>query len=225
MRFSRCRSAYLVVQLSAVAILISLPATTAPQSQPEPVPQSDTCTLDADGTAHVTRIVPLPGTISPEARKFLTRPAGLGLNPTVAEVRARMDAFRKGRVKEARKLYPVNVEEKTFGGVRCDLITPLAIPAENQHRVLINVHGGGFNSDSGSLVEGIPIANLCQTKVVSVYYRLAPEHPFPAAVDDTVAVYKDLLKTHEPKNVGLFGTSAGAILTAEVAARLKHDGL
>ncbi len=62
--------------------------------------------------------------------------------------------------------------------------------------MLINLHGGGFNSDSGSLIEGIPIANLAKIKVVSVYYRLAPENPFPAAVDDVVAVYKELLKTY-----------------------------
>ena len=38
--------------------------------------------------------------------------------------------------------------------------------------MLINLHGGGFNSDSGSLIEGVPIANLAKIKVVSVYYRL-----------------------------------------------------
>jgi len=91
--------------------------------------------------------------------------------------------------------------------------------------VLINLHGGGFNSDSGSLIEGIPIANLAKTKVVSVYYRLAPENPFPAAVDDVVAVYKELLKTYKPNSVAIFGTSAGAILTAEVAVRLKQLGI
>ena len=91
--------------------------------------------------------------------------------------------------------------------------------------MLINLHGGGFNSDSGSLIEGVPIASLAKIKVVSVYYRLAPENPFPAAVDDAVAVYKDLLKTYKPRNIGVFGTSAGAILTAEVTVRLKQLGL
>jgi acetyl esterase/lipase len=67
----------------------------------------------------------------------------------------------------------------------------------------------------------VPIANLAKIKVVSVYYRLAPENPFPAAVDDVVAVYKELLKTYKPHNIGIFGTSAGAILTAEVTVRLK----
>ena len=62
-------------------------------------------------------------------------------------------------------------------------------------------------------------------KVVSVYYRLAPENPFPAAVDDVVAVYKELLKTYKPRSIGIFGTSAGAILTAEVTVRLKQMGL
>jgi epsilon-lactone hydrolase len=202
-----------------------LPAPPGQQNQPVPGPQSDTCTVDVDGTAHVTRVVPVPGTISPEAQKFISRPGPPGPEPSLAERRARTDTFRKGRAEEARKLYPVNIEEKMIGGVRCDVITPLTIPAEKRNRVLINVHGGGFNSDSGSLVEGIPISNLTQTTVVSVYYRLAPEHPFPAAVDDTEAVYKELLKTYKPDNMGLFGTSAGAILTAEAAVRLRRDGL
>jgi acetyl esterase/lipase len=124
---------------------------------------------------------------------------------------------------EARKLYPVNIEETTTAGVRTDIITPLS--TTDSKRVLINLHGGGFNSDSGSLIEGVPIAYLAKIKVVSVYYRLAPENPFPAAVDDVVAVYKELLKTYPPHNIGIFGTSAGAILTCEVAVRFKQLGL
>jgi epsilon-lactone hydrolase len=58
--------------------------------------------------------------------------------------------------------------------------------------------------------------------VVAVLYRLAPEHPFPAPIDDTIAVYKELLKTYKPDHIVLYGTSAGATMTAEAAVRLKQ---
>lgn len=214
-----------ILTMVAAGTFVLLMAPVLAQQQAPAIPQADTCTVDSDGTAHVTRVVPVPGTISPEAQKFISRPGPSGPEPSLAEQRAGTDKFRVGRAAEARQLFPVNVEEKTIGGVRCDLITPLSIPANKQNRVLINVHGGGFVTDSGSLVEGIPIAYLTRTRVVSVYYRLAPEHPFPAAVDDTVAVYQALLKTYKPGNMALFGTSAGAILTPEVAVRLRRDGL
>jgi acetyl esterase/lipase len=105
------------------------------------------------------------------------------------------------------------------------IVTPEGLPESNRGKVLLNLHGGGFNSDSGSYTESIPIASFTRIKVVAVLYRLAPEHPFPAAVDDSVAVYKELLKTYKPDHIVIYGTSAGAILTAEVAARLKQLGL
>src|ERR1700722_5837543 len=197
--------------------------------------QQDSVTFDADGTAHITRVVPMPTTISPEAQKWL---ASLGIAhaqrksgpETLAERRAHTDVWRAQDSAEARRIYPVNVEETSIAGVRTDIITPLATPpltnAEmNRARVLINLHGGGFNSDSGSLIEGVPIANLAKIKVVSVYYGVGPENPFPAAVDDVVTVYRELLKTYKPQSIGIFGTSAGAILTGEVTAQLKKSGL
>jgi monoterpene epsilon-lactone hydrolase len=195
-------------------------------AQSSPAPQQGVATFDTDGTAHITRVVPMPPTISPEAQQWLASlTQNKGGAQTLAERRARTDEWRKFGSGEALKYYPANVEETTMAGVRTDIITPLTMPETNRNRVLINLHGGGFNSDSGSLIEGIPIANLAQTKIVSVYYRLAPENPFPAAVGDGVAVYKELLKTYKPHNIGIFGTSAGAILTAEVAVRLKELGL
>lgn len=187
---------------------------------------ADSASFDPDGTAHITRVVPMPSTISPEAQEWLASLATKkSQTQTLAERRVAMDAWRKRGSAEARNLYPVNVEEITMAGVRTDVITPLAMPEANRGRVLINLHGGGFVSDSGSLVEGIPIANLTKIKVVSVYYRLAPENPFPAAVDDVIAVYRELLKTYNPHSIGIFGTSEGAILTCEVAVRLKQLGL
>jgi monoterpene epsilon-lactone hydrolase len=213
------------MKITALPLIAAIALAPTLAAQSNSTSQQD-ATFDADGTAHITRVVPMPATISPEAQHWLaslTRQKGG--EQTLAERRARTDEWRKFGSGEARKYYPANVEETTTAGVRTDIITPLAMPEANRNRVLINLHGGGFNSDSGSLIEGIPIANLAKTKVVSVYYRLAPENPFPAAVDDVVAVYKELLKTYKPGSIGIFGTSAGAILTAEVAVRLKQLGL
>lgn len=166
----------------------------------------------------------MPQTISPEAQKWLDTLDQQPPKPEepLAERRIHTDAWRKWDTAEALKLFPANVKETSMAGVRTDIITPLSAASGN--RVLINLHGGGFNSDSGSLIEGIPIANLARIRVVSVYYRLAPENPFPAAVDDVVAVYKELLKGYPAHNIGIYGTSAGAILTCEVAVRLKQLG-
>ena len=186
--------------------------------------RQDSATFDADGTAHITRVVPVPDTVSPEAQKWLDSVnRKKSVAETLAERRARTDAWRAQDSAEALKDYPVKIEERTIAGVHTDIITPLAGAPED--RVLINLHGGGFNSDSGSRIEGDPIANLSKIEVVSVYYRLAPENPFPAAIDDAVAVYRELLKTYKAKKIGIYGTSAGGILTAEVAVRLKQLGL
>ena len=209
-----------------IALFFFLTATAALAQKCEPgcLPQSNTATIEADGTARITRVIPVPTTISPEARALAR--TQLGPAPeSLEELRTWMDSFRKARLEQARRLYPVNIEKKTVGGVRTDVISPLTIPKRKRNCVLINLHGGGFVADSGSLVEGIPIANLTQMKVVSVYYRLAPEHPFPAAVEDTVAVYKELLRTYRPEHIGLFGTSAGAIPTVETAVKLRQLGL
>jgi len=205
--------------LPLIAAIAMTPALIAQSTPPQ-----DSASFDSDGTAHITRVIPMPQTVSPEAQKWLDSLDQQKVGPpeSLAERRTRTDVWRKTDSAEARKFYPVNIEETTTAGVRTDIITPLSAP--DNKRVLINLHGGGFNSDSGSLIEGVPIANLAKIRVVSVYYRLAPENPFPAAVDDVVAVYKELLKTYKPQSVGIFGTSAGAILTAEVAVKLKQLG-
>jgi epsilon-lactone hydrolase len=188
--------------------------------------QTDSSTIQPDGTAVVTRIVPVPKTISPEAQRLLARQVSDAAVPqALAERRTHTDEWQNRTGKVFQQKYPVTVETAQIAGVPVRIITPLTVPAAKQDRVLINLHGGGFNSDSGSLTESIPVAFLTQTKVVAVLYRLAPEHPFPAALDDSVAVYRELLKTHRPENIGIFGTSAGAILTGEVAVRLRDLGV
>jgi acetyl esterase/lipase len=187
------------------------------------VSQTDGSRIGPDGTAYVTRVVPVPTTISPEAQRMLARVASdVAVPQTLEQRRTATDRWQAGAGEDSKKQYPVTVASDTIAGVPVRVVSPLSIAPEKRDRVLMNLHGGGFNSDSGSLTETIPIANLTGIKVVAVLYRLAPEHPFPAGLEDAVAVYKELLKTYKPSHIGIYGTSAGAILTAEVTAKLKQ---
>ena len=104
-----------------------------------------------------------------------------------------------------------------MGGIVVDVVTPAeGIAPENADRVLINLHGGGFvtGARSASLVESVPMAALMRIKVISVDYRMGPEHQFPAASEDVAAVYRDLLKQYDADHIGLYGCSAGGLLAA-----------
>jgi len=211
----------LFAMLLASAIVEAQQPTTADQA-----PTRDTSYIDAQGTAHVTRLVPVPKTISTEAQRRLSRAEpDQGPPQSLADRRKGTDAYTARARVEWSRLCPNQIAEDKMAGVPVRIVTPEGLSDANREKVLLNLHGGGFNSDSGSYTESIPIAGYSKIKVVAVLYRLAPEHAFPAAVDDSVAVYKELLKTYSPNHVVIYGTSAGAVLTAQVAARLKQLGL
>jgi monoterpene epsilon-lactone hydrolase len=202
-----------------------LGAQTAPTTA-EQAPNRDTSYIEQDGTAHVTRVIPVPKTVSPEGQRRLSRQEpDQGAPVSLADRRKNTDAYTARARGEWSKLCPNQLVEEKMAGVPVRIVTPDGMPEANRDKVLLNLHGGGFNSDSGSYTESIPVAGYSKIKVVAVIYRLAPEHPFPAAVEDSVAVYKELLKTYQPRHIVIYGTSAGAVLTAEVAARLKQLGL
>ncbi len=174
----------------------------------------------------MTRVVPVPQDLSPQAQLVLGRAEPDQGPPQSLEDRRKMTDAYTARARVAwTRICPNTLVDETMAGVPVHIVTPDNMPESNKEKVLLNLHGGGFNSDSGSYTESIPIASYAGIKVVAVLYRLAPEHPYPAAVDDSVAVYKELLKTYRPDHIVIYGTSAGAILTAEVAAKLKQLGL
>ena len=215
----------------ALALVLSSSLVGAQQATPAPktaaeAPDRDTSYVDANGTAHVTRVVPVPQTISTEAQKSLSRQESDKVQPQSLEDRRKhTDEYTARARVEWTKLCPNVIVEDKIAGVPVRIVRPESLPAKNNDKVLLNLHGGGFNSDSGSYTESIPIASYSGVKVVAVLYRLSPEAKFPAAVDDSIAVYKELLKTYRPEHIVIYGTSAGAILTAEVAARIKQLGL
>jgi epsilon-lactone hydrolase len=218
------RYAVLSLILFSAALMAQQPA--AQPTTADEAPNRDTSYIDANGTAHVTRVVPVPQTVSPEAQKVIGRAdPDQGPPQSLEDRRKGTDAYTARARVEWTKLCPNRIAEEKIAGVPVRIVTPDGMKAGNKDRVLLNLHGGGFNSDSGSYTESIPIASYTGIKVVAVLYRLSPEVHFPAAVDDSVAVYKELLKTYKPKHIVIYGTSAGAILTAEVVAKLKQLGL
>ncbi len=143
--------------------------------------------------------------------------------------RCKAKAFYKtARYKDVENRYDVQVTNKTINGVYTEIFTPAeGIAAQNSKRVLMNVHGGAFlgGSRTGSHLESIPIASVGKIKVVSVDYRMAPEYEFPAASEDVAAVYRGLLRDYKPENIGIFGCSAGGVLTAQSVAWFQKEGL
>src|SRR6185312_488622 len=213
----------------ACACLFAAPLMIAQQPTKQPTMAAnaasrDTSYIDADGTARVTRVMPVPQDLSPEAKKFISHQVPDEAPPESLEARRKgLDAWEVRSREEWSKICPVKIEETKIAGVPVHVVTPEGRQlVGNRDKVLINLHGGGFNGDSGSYSESIPIASYTGIKVVAVMYRLAPEHPFPAGVDDAIAVYKELLKRYTPDHIAIYGTSAGATVTAEVAVKLKR---
>ncbi len=206
-----------ITRRSLASSLFLLPAAWAWNAQAQAPPADDLTTIDSDGTAHIKRTVPVPKTISPEAYALMT--SGKKWSPAAGTKEAAdlADQFHA--------TYPVDITETTLAGVATKVVIPKHAAVHKQDRVLICLHGGGFTSDSGSTLEGTTIAALTGTKVIAVEYRLAPQYPFPAAVDDAVAIYRYALKQHSPKKIGVYGTSAGAVLTAQMTVASRKAGL
>ena len=94
-------------------------------------------------------------------------------------------------------------------------------------RVLLYLHGGGYISGSAKSARPITatLARNFRIRAFSLDYRCAPEHPFPAGLDDAVAGYRWLLSTGtDPKNICVGGDSAGGGMTLALALRLRDAG-
>jgi acetyl esterase/lipase len=180
------------------------------------------------------KTLPVPyADVSPQMQAFIARPLNPDWNDqwkTGAEARAYADKQAAGVLPTIPGMLSrlhVTMTSATMGGVHVYVLTPATIPPANEGKVLIHVHGGCyvlFPGESGT-TEGIMMAGFAHYKVISVDYRMPPEAYFPAALDDAVTVYKEVLKTTPPKNVAFFGTSAGGALTLEMVLRARQDGL
>jgi acetyl esterase/lipase len=126
-----------------------------------------------------------------------------------------------------REHFGVTVVPKILGGVRCYEVTPKFVSLRNRDRLILNLHHGGFiwgGGESGT-EWAIELAGLMGYRVLVVDYRLLPDHPFPAALDDAVSVWKEVIKATKPSNIAVLGGSAGGGLVLSLIQKVKSDHL
>ena len=203
--------------LAAAAMLLATPAgaqTLAPREAP-------------------AKSIPVPGTVSPQMQAIIAQPLRTNWDkpPTTP------DGWKQLSDSIATTVAPqipamaermrVKIEPSTIDGVRVYTITPSDIPAQNRNRLAVHVHGGCYvlNPREAALPEAIFLAGFGRMTVIAVDYRMPPEAYYPAALDDAMTVYAAAIKRVDPKNVAVFGSSAGGALTLEMMLRAKRDGL
>ena len=158
-------------------------------------------------------------------------------NPEIAALRARlrptppdvkwvdMRAMYDGMGKQYPLPDDVRLEAIDANGVKAEWSTT---PAADASRAILYLHGGGYVI--GSVLSHRHLASelgrAAGTRTLAVDYRLAPEHPFPAAVEDALAAYRHLLDTGiKPSCIAIAGDSAGGGLTVATLLAVKEAGL
>lgn len=146
----------------------------------------------------------------------------------VATMRTVVNAMFEKSLPAVQSRYPVEMTSDTIAGVEVIRVRPKGgVTSRNKARILLNLHGGSFmvGWPSVALLDAIPVAALSGIEVVTIHYRLYPEAVHPAALEDLAAVYREILKTHKPRNVGIFGGSAGGVITLQSIPWFKKQGL
>jgi epsilon-lactone hydrolase len=121
----------------------------------------------------------------------------------------------------------VKSEQVTIAGVNCYILTPDNVPEQNRNRLLVHMHGGAyvFGPGESTTREAILMAGFGKFKVISIDYRMPRDFPHPAAMDDAMAVWKEVVRTNDPKRMAIFGTSTGGEITLAMVLRARTEGL
>lgn len=181
------------------------------------------------------RVLPVPTSVSAEAQAYLARgPLQVPENPplqdiagwrtriaTIDEMMLKMQAERGGIAPAGYEVGEIALDHTKVYTIEPPNLDP------NDRRVYLDAHGGAFIVGGGELCKagGIRTAARIGLHVWTVDYRMPPDHPYPAAVDDCLAAYKVLLRDRRPQDVVVGGVSAGGNLAAALVLRARDEGL
>lgn len=188
-----------------------------------------TVTVEPDGTVQVPHeTVPPSALLSPAARAYVAQHLQQMQQPFLVEQVNGVPRFMVPFLQRDHALFAVVLRDTRIGDVHVHVYTPAAgVAARNRSRVLVDLHGGGFSGcwPACAELESIPLAALMRIEVVAIDYREAPRDHFPAASEDVAAVYRVLLQHYPARNIGIYGCSAGGLLTAEAEAWFQTHAL
>jgi epsilon-lactone hydrolase len=187
------------------------------------------------------RFVPFPKSISPQARAALAdfaaaaaaEPRRRDSYPVPDDLSGWVALIEATNAKHAAMIAPLvkdsvaTVEVVEMNGVTVYLATPEKLSAESERRAYLHVHGGALIFGGGEVCRlSAPLsADRFGVRSYSVDYRVAPNHPYPAALDDCIGVYRALLESYTPANIIVGGISAGGNLAAALTLRARDEGL
>ena len=180
-----------------------------------------------------------PAVVPPPAPRFLSEAARAGLEVPIVVAQypalddragweqwvAQTDAFVTDMLSGMPPL--ADSELRDVAGVPTYVITPKGTPVDEDAPVYLSIHGGALVMGGGDLTRVMTEINVAATGVVNWApdYRMPPAYPYPAALDDVIAVYRALLKVRDPSRIIVGGGSAGGNLAAALLLRAKDEGL
>ena len=128
---------------------------------------------------------------------------------------------------ELSSYFDVRLETLTMGDCRVFKLTPRDVSVDYLDTVFYHTHGGSYVFGAGlsATQEAILLAAKLQMVVYCVDYRLPPENPFPAGLDDVMTVYKALLTKYDSSSIIMGGTSAGGGIALAAVHKMKQDKL
>lgn len=191
--------------------------------------------VDKNSLSLSTKPIPLATAVSPEFYEFSRHisPSNLeSLEQNIPETLEEWRAFIEPRDKSAEERAQalanrLNVEivEDEIAGVSVYWVTPQSVAPELKDKLFVAIQGGAYMLNSGlaSTTEASIIATQMQMPALAIDYRKAPEFPAPAARNDIVRVWSELLKTRPAENMVMGGSSAGGSLSLVVNQELNKD--
>ena len=181
------------------------------------------------------RTIPVPPTISPQAQAFLSSPLPVsqvaepdpkdkaGWRDYLKQVDGSLTAMTAARAAQ----HPAEIISHALSAAPLYEVVPRSLASRNEKRAIFYIHGGAFIMGGGASAahQAMVTADLAGMRAFSVDYRMPPDHPFPAGLNDCIEAYRLLLARYKPQNIAVCGASAGGGLAAAFVLKARDLGL